>query len=61
MKNQKKNIDRLDEPTGRLGVPPDAPGGAGLLMLDNKVIIVTDKSTAMELLGRLPQRTTLPS
>lgn len=61
MKNQKKNIDRLDEPTGRLGVPPDAPMGAGYTVLADCVIIVADKSTAIQILGRTPTRRTLPS
>lgn len=60
MKNQKKK-NRLDEPTGRLGVPPDAPKGAGYTVLENCVIIVADKSTAMQMLGRTPPRRTLPS
>lgn len=61
MKNQKKKNDRLDEPTGRLGVPPDAPQGAGYTVIADCVIIVADRSAAIQILGRTPPRRTLPS
>ena len=59
--NQNKKI-RLDEPFGRLGVPPDAPFfGAGYTVINDCVIIVTDKQTAARILGRNSGRGALPS
>lgn len=60
MKNQKKK-SRLDEPTGRLGVPPDAPQGAGYAIFENKVLIVTDSYTAAKMIGCLKKDFTICS
>lgn len=58
-KPHEKNI-RLEAPTGLIGVPPDE-FNAGFTVLEDKVIIIADKPTAMRLLSRSHNMGSLPS
>ena len=57
-KPHEKNV-RLETPTGLIGVPPDAY--AGFTVLEDKVIIIADKPTAMRMLRQSTDRGSLPS
>ena len=52
--------ERLETPTGRVGVPPEVSYEA-FTVLSDKVIIIADKPTAMRMLGRCRDKGSLPS
>ena len=58
-KDHVKN-DRLEKPTGLIGVPPNTSYEA-FTVLSDKVIIITDKPTAMRMLGQSRDKGSLPS
>lgn len=61
--NKKKSQDpsQMQDLRDSLSGPPDAPISAGYTVLADCVIIVADKSTAIQILGRTPTRRTPPS